>query len=648
MCEKNAAMPMDFVEQQERARRETSRLILYLIAAVMSMIVVIYLLVAALFLGSRHGPRYAIEELWNPVLFLSVSAGTVAIVLGGSLLKTKELSLGGSSLAMRMGGRQVNPHTTDPDERKLINVVEEMAVASGVPVPSVFVLEDENGINAFAAGDSTSDAAIAVTRGAIKLLKRDELQGVIAHEFSHILNGDMRLNMRLIGWVFGILCLTIVGKVLLRTRGRKNPLPLVGLVLILVGMVGAFFGRLIQSAVSRQREFLADAAAVQFTRNPDGMAGALKKIGGLSYGSRLATEYADEASHIFFGNARRAGWFGLLSTHPPLTERIRRIDPTFDGTFPRIALEATSQPAPAPAGASPRRRFGIPEALGTAASARSIVPAATLLSQVNAPLPEHLVRAGGILAAFPESLTAAAREPFDANALIFALLLSSEETTRAVQMKSLERQSNRSLVEATAKLFPSIAGLGRDARLALAGIAMPALRRLTSGQYAVFSQGVQCLIEADREIDLFEYALQKMARRHLESHFTPARKRVVQYYVLKPLTRDCLVLVSALARLGQDDDGSARAAFRSGVARLGLPTENVALLTGEECALPQIDAALDHLAEASPQVRARVLEACARTVASDGILRTREAELLRAMADTLDCPIPPFIELPPA
>ena len=174
-------------------------------------------------------------------------------------------------------------------------------------------------------------------------------------------------------------------------------------------------------------------------------------------------------------------------------------------------------------------------------------------------------------------------------------------------MKSLERQSNRSLVEATAKLFPSIAGLGRDARLALAGIAMPALRRLTSGQYAVFSQGVQCLIEADREIDLFEYALQKMARRHLESHFTPARKRVVQYYVLKPLTRDCLVLVSALARLGQDDDGSARAAFRSGVARLGLPTENVALLTGEECALPQIDAALDHLAEASPQVRARVL-----------------------------------------
>src|SRR5438093_7427049 len=307
-------MPMDFVEQQERARRETSRLILYLIAAVMSMIVVIYLLVAALFLGSRHGPRYAIEELWNPVLFLSVSAGSVAIVLGGSLLKSKELSLGGSSLAMRIGGRQVNPHTTDPDERKLINVVEEMAVASGVPVPSVFVLEDENGINAFAAGDSTSDAAIAVTRGAIKLLKRDELQGVIAHEFSHILNGDMRLNMRLIGWVFGILCLTIVGKVLLRTRGRKNPLPLVGLVLILVGMVGAFFGRLIQSAVSRQREFLADAAAVQFTRNPDGMAGALKKIGGLSYGSRLATEYADEAGHLFFGNALRAGWFGLLST----------------------------------------------------------------------------------------------------------------------------------------------------------------------------------------------------------------------------------------------------------------------------------------------------------------------------------------------
>ncbi len=253
-------MPMDFAQQQEHARRRTKRLVFYFIAAVISMIVVIYLLLAAIFLGSRPGRIHEVRSLWNPGLFLTVSAATVAIVLGGCWIKTNELSLGGSSLAMRMGGRQVNPQATDPDERKLMNVVEEMAVASGVPVPSVFVMEDEDAINAFAAGYSTSDAAIAVTRGCMKLLRREELQGVIAHEFSHILNGDMRLNMRLIGWVFGILCLTIVGKVLLRSRGRKNPFPLVGLVLVMVGAIGAFFGRLIQSAVSRQREFLADAS----------------------------------------------------------------------------------------------------------------------------------------------------------------------------------------------------------------------------------------------------------------------------------------------------------------------------------------------------------------------------------------------------
>ena len=225
--------------------------------------------------------------LWQPDLFLWSTLGTLIVIGIGSAFKTAELSKGGSAVAQMLDGRLINSNATEANERKLLNVVEEMAIASGIPVPQVYLLENEAGINAFAAGHSTGDAAIGVTRGGMQMLSRDQLQGVIGHEFSHILNGDMRLNLRLMGLIFGILCLTVVGRVLLRTRGKKNPLPLLGLALIVIGLIGVFFGRLIQAAVSRQREFLADAASVQFTRNPDGLAGALKKIGGLESGSKL-------------------------------------------------------------------------------------------------------------------------------------------------------------------------------------------------------------------------------------------------------------------------------------------------------------------------------------------------------------------------
>jgi Zn-dependent protease with chaperone function len=634
-------MPMDFIQQQEHARRRTRTLILLFIAAVATIIIVTYVvffIFAMVIFSSRHGQIPNV--LWHPQIFLAVSAGTVAVVVGGSLIKMNELSYGGSSLAMRMGGHQLNPNSTNADERKLLNVVEEMAIASGIPVPPVFVLNDEQGINAFAAGYSSKDAIIGVTRGCMKLLSRDELQGVIAHEFSHILNGDMRLNMRLIGWVFGILCLTIVGKVLLGSRREKGGVPILGGAFIIAGLIGTFFGRLIQSAVSRQREFLADASAVQFTRNPDGLAGALKKIGGLSYGSRLSTEYADEAGHLFFGNALGGGWFGAMATHPPLEERIRRIDPNFDGKFPRLAME----PEPTPlVPDKPSRQFGMLDAFGAAGSVLPPVAATAALAQVSKPLPEHLARAGGILAALPDDLTRAAHEPFDANALLYAMLLSSDDAVRATQLKSLETVNGPELAGLTVKLFPVFAGVERDARLALAQMSMPALRRLTPEQYDTFTQGVQCLIEADQQIDLFEYAIQKTAHRCLEAHFRPVQKKVVQYYALKPLIDDCAVLLSALARVGAEDEARTREAFQAGVERLRLDPNRITMTGGDDCNLAQIDAALNHLGQAAPQLRALVVDACAHTVASDGLLQAREAELLRAIADTLDCPIPPFV-----
>lgn len=330
---------MDFFEHQDQARKNTKLLVAYFVIAVAGIIASVYFASLLIFYGTQFqqqsgGPTPALA-LWDPRLFLYVVIGTLGVVAIGSLYKTAALSKGGSAVAESLGGRLVSPDTTDPDERQLRNVIEEMAIASGVPAPEIYLLDDEDGINAFAAGHTPSDAAIGVTRGCMTLLNRDELQGVIGHEFSHILNGDMRLNLRLMGAIFGIVCLTVIGRVLLYSRGGRgrgrNPMMLLGLALIVIGAIGVFFGRLIQAALSRQREFLADASAVQFTRNPAGLSGALQKIGGT--GSRLASAHAEEASHMFIGNGLGKPLLRMLATHPPLEARIRAIDPGWDGEF---------------------------------------------------------------------------------------------------------------------------------------------------------------------------------------------------------------------------------------------------------------------------------------------------------------------------
>ena len=433
---------MDFFERQDRARRNTKLLVVYFVIGVAMLIVAVYAALVGIFAGVTSSRHHGYSEQaqvvwWNPRLFLVAAGGTLAVIGLGSGFKTLELAQGGSTVANMLGGRLVNPATTDPDERKLRNVVEEMAIAAGIPVPQVYVLPEERGINAFAAGHSTSDAVVAVTAGAMKLLTRDELQGVIGHEFSHILNGDMRLNLRLMGIIFGILCLAVIGRVLLYTRGRsskdKNPLPLLGLVLIIIGWVGVFFGRLIQAAVSRQREFLADASSVQFTRNPAGLAGALKKIGGLSYGSKLEAAHANEASHMFFGNGMGESFFHMMDTHPPLAERIRAIDPSFDGGFPpvsiaepeviarRVAPPPLRPPIPFPFPGTPRAQGGL------AGLAPPVIAAQAVMADAGTPTLAHLRYAEGLRVAIPESLRAAAGEGLGASAVVYALLLSDDE-----------------------------------------------------------------------------------------------------------------------------------------------------------------------------------------------------------------------------
>jgi Zn-dependent protease with chaperone function len=382
--------------------------------------------------------------LWDPKLFLGVTVGVLAVIFIGSAYKTNELAGGGGSVATLMGGRLVNSNTTDPDERKLLNVVEEMAIASGVPVPQVYVLDEERAINAFAAGHTTSDAAIGVTRGCIQMLSRDQLQGVIGHEFSHILNGDMRLNLRLIGIIFGLLCIATIGRVLLSARSRSsrdnNALPLIGLALVLLGAIGVFFGRLIQAAVSRQREFLADASSVQFTRNPGGLSGALQKIGQYGYGSRLESEHAPDMCHMFFGNGVGEPFFGLLATHPPIPDRVRAIDPTWDGKFPPLdekqievvkraaisELEHASKPMP----------NIFKTVLGGAIIASGSTPpppvirSHSVLLNLGNPTPLHLQYAENCAIRCPKASKPPRANHSDAVALIYAMLLSPDETMR--------------------------------------------------------------------------------------------------------------------------------------------------------------------------------------------------------------------------
>ncbi|HTV63647.1 MAG TPA: M48 family metallopeptidase, partial [Verrucomicrobiae bacterium] len=541
--------------------------------------------------------------------------------------------------------------------RKLLNVVEEMAIASGVPVPQVYVMDEENGINAFAAGHRPGDATITVTRGCMKLLSRDELQGVIGHEFSHILNGDMRINLRLMGIIFGILCLAIIGRILLYSgrggggRGRgQNPLPLFGIALLIIGYIGVFFGRLIQAAVSRQREFLADASSVQFTRNPAGITGALKKIGGLGeMGSRISHAHSEELSHMFFGNGVSEPWFGLLETHPPLAARIRVFEPAFDGAFPEVRYDEDAERQSPP----PPPRQPMPNIFGTVLGGAilaggggvpPVIKPHAVLPSLGNPTPMHLKYAEQLRDSLPDSVRAAAREPTDAMALVYAMLLSNDQNLRAQQLAGLEQQAGGAIREKTAALYPDVSQAAAHAHLPMLTLALGALRQLSPDQYNVFSRTLNWLISSDGKIELFEFALQKTVLHHLDSQFRGGVKPIVQFYSVKPLAPDCSVVLSALANAGSREGTEIQKAFEAGAPYLRAPEDSdLGLLSANQCGVPQLDASLNRLAQAAPIIKKNLIEACVHVVGADGVIVESEAELLRAVCDTLDCPMPPMI-----
>jgi len=603
---------MDFFEHQERARRNTSLLVFYYFLAVILIILSVYSAFSFVFIGLRAkgGQEIEFARLWNAELFLWVVGITVVVVASGTLFKISQLAGGGETVAGMLGGRVLHRDTTDPDERKALNVVEEMAIASGISVPPVFLLEREEGINAFAAGFHPGDAVIGVTRGCLRNLSRDELQGVIAHEFSHIFNGDMRLNIHLVGILNGILVIALIGYGILRTtagtrvrsRSRDSrggaPILLLGFLLMVIGYVGVFFGKLIRSAVSRQREFLADASAVQFTRNPAGIAGALSTIAGYSTGSRLSTPKAQETSHFFFSNGVANSLLALMATHPPLKERIKRID----ASFLKDAGEA-NRPSAVPAGTRPARTRAETMAVsGFAANADEVV------ARVGAPQPGHLVYASKLIGDLPHSMAEAAREPFGARAVMYSLLLNREEETRVVQLKQLAEHADSAAYDATLKLVPIALHLDHELRLPLVDLSISSLKELSGPQYEAFKANVAALVRADNEIDLFEFAIQRMLLRHLERVFHGVRPASVKHTSINAVGPACGQLLSCLAYWGADTGDMARDAFTQAVARL--KTGTLEMSPVDSCGLNMVDEALDLLNRASPAVKRRIVEAC--------------------------------------
>lgn len=642
---------MDFFASQDQAHRQTRILVALFLLAVAAIVIAVDAVVALAYM-------LAFEELkLPPRMHGYVALATLALIGAGSLYQMIRLAAGGEVVARSVGARRVPPETRDPLERRLLNVVEEMAIASGVSVPRVYIMDREASINAFAAGFSPNDAVVAVTRGTLESLKRDELQGVVAHEFSHILNGDMRLNMRLMGLLFGILVIALLGNQMREVRisardeksgGAVMAYLLLSLALTAIGYIGVFFGRLIQAAVSRQREFLADASAVQFTRNPDGIGGALRRIARNARGSLIGHPRAEAASHMYFGQAVSPRLSDLLATHPPLRERIRRV---YGGRIPEGELPPVEPPGEAPAApgaagfaaaageAAPdigfgrgNRRFVDPRDLEVVAKESRPV-----LDAVGKPQVQHVDYSARLLATIGPELREAMRTARGARAAPYGLVLALGGAAREEHLALLRERGED--VDLANRIAQSIRSLGGAYRLPLLELALPGLKEMDDAARAQFLQTLERLMAVDRRISLGNFVLTVILERRLRAD--AAKATPVSFRSLAPLAGEIGLLLSLIAYAGKNED--ARAAFDRGLAAAGAGIE-ARLLDQNAVTLAAARAALKRLNELAPMPKGLLVKSCVECALADGQLRVAEAELLRAIATAVDCPLPPFVE----
>lgn len=643
---------MNFFAAQDRARQVSRRLVAaYIVATIAIVLGVTAIVGLALFNFSEAGYGYTAGDFvaQNTPILIGTALLTTLFILGSSLVKTSMLSAGGGRVAIGMGGTLVPADVQDPLRRRLRNVVEEMAIASGVPVPEIYVLEEESSINAFAAGYTPSDAAVAVTRGTLELLDRDELQGVIAHEFSHILNGDMRLNIRLMGVLYGIMVLGLIGRLVVRggyhtsivssRRNRGAPVVLViGLGLVILGGIGVFFARIIKAGVSRQREFLADASAVQFTRQSGGIANALKKIGGYSEGSLIKSADPEEVSHMLFGTG--ANFSGMFATHPPLVERIQALDPSFrEDDFPRV------DPRQQRAAIVPDAvHSGLAGDITTAlASGGATVLADSIAETVGQPESEHIEYAQQLRQSVPESLYAAAHSSDFAYLLSIALILSRDRTTVGRQLSLAKEQLGAERAQLLLRYYEELASTGAEYRLPLLAIAFPALKLRPAPELSYLVSLTTRLIEIDGEIDLYEYCFYRVMMSNLGQAIDPSGRRNPIRARRKKLQSAAIDLLRVLAKHGHESEIQSDAAFRAGRATLGPWAQGYGYASDHSYSVAVLDHSLDVLLGLNSKGKEALLRAISVTAAHDARLAVAEAELIRAVCATLDYPLPPIL-----
>lgn len=658
---------MDFFAQQAKVRRSSQMLVWLFILAVLAIVVAVDLVCAFFIVG------------FQPGALVAITIAVIAVIGLCSAYRVASLAGGGGAVAREMNATEVPADTTNPHWRRLRNVIEEIAIASGVPVPEIYVMQDEPGINAFAAGFTPTDAAVCVTQGCLEKLNRDELQGVIAHEFSHVLNGDMRLNIRLMGLLFGIMAIWVIGRFLMwggyfglgdddgrgRRRGGSGQVALAGIALLAIGAIGVFFGRLIQAAVSRSRESLADASAVQFTRQTSGIAGALKKIAVFEEGSALQAPRRDEVRHMLFGDAEESSWF---ATHPPIMQRIKALEPGFEpealdayvkqwlaaGNDPNnIELPATLHPwekavhasaridgdddVRAPAAGSVKPIGGVMPVRG----AELAITAAAVAAQVASPGTDHYRVAGDLRAQIPAALAAAARDPRGALAVVFALAISEHPDLQAQQVQAVAQAFDAALGDAVQSLLPHMADLHPMLRLPLAQLAFPALKRRPRPELGLFTKTLDRLIHADGRVDLDEYCLAKLVQAQVVAALDPStgfKAGTLKLTDAQDALRD---LAAVLAHFGNDDEATARRAFQAAMHD-ALPNASILYALPEDWQ-GALDRSLETLARLAPQGKQLTVQALTRAIAADGKVTVAESELLRVACAVLGCPLPPLL-----
>ncbi len=635
-----------FFERQANAKRNTA-LLVFLFAIAVTLIA-LAVCVVGYFVTRSETTSLPFHQWLMSYHGLMTATVVVLLITGASAIRWIDLAGGGDRVANMVGARLLDPSSQDSDERRYRNVVEEMAIASGVPVPQLYVMDHETGINAFVAGYSPNEAVMVVTHGALTQLSRDELQGVIGHEFSHILNGDMRINVRLIALLAGILAIGQIGTFLLHSasgrahvsssRGRNNGqgvILIVALALTVIGYMGVFFGRLIQAAVSRERERLADASSVQFTRNPEGIGGALYKIG-LTSGYFQSTSHASDMNHMCFGETTKMAFSRLLGSHPPIDERIEAIQP---GLITRLRSRLRDQPAEygasqhAEQAATPRGASGF-GGTGTGDHLSSITASAGTVT------PGTEQYASQLLARLPANLRELLYTRAGAVQLVYALLTRDLPQASADGMLNfpedhLVLRPNPDLV---GKIMPTLLRESDAIRLPALELAMPALRKLDPDERLALVKRVAEIVQADSRVTLFEFALHSFLKRHLASD--AGRVVPVRYRNYKAVETDLSLLFSLMARAGTSNDQEAKQLHQQVIASFIRGQRGSSPVLFPRATVASLSHSLKRLNQLSPLLKPAVLDACAQCVQHDGQVEAREYELLRLVADQLDIPLP--------